>query len=56
MKYRVKIVKVTSTSTERLVANFDIAKIEIKGETAKIKFLPTLKALKDAIIKDIFRP
>lgn len=56
MKYRVKIVKVTSQSTERPVAQWDIEKVEIQGKSAKIKFLPTLKALKDAIIKDIFRP
>ena len=58
MKYRVKVVKVTSPNTERPVAHWDIPKVEVKPSTKsiKIKFLPTLKAIKDAIKEDIFRP
>jgi len=56
MKYRIKIVKVTSPSTERPVKDFDIEKVEVQGKNIKIKFLPTLAAIKKAIKEDIFRP
>lgn len=57
MKYRIKIVKVTSHSTERPVFDFDIDKIEIKpsAKSIKVKFFPTWKLIKEAIRKDIFR-
>jgi hypothetical protein len=54
MNYRIKLVKVTSPHTEREVAHWDIPRIEIKGKSLKIKFLPTLKIIKDSIKKDIF--
>ena len=57
MKYRIKVVKVTSPNTERPVVDFDIEKVEVKPSTKsiKVKFFPTWKAVKEAIRNDIFR-
>jgi len=57
MKYRIKLVKVTSPSTERPVAHWDIEKVVVKPstKTIKVKFFPTWTTIKEALRNDIFR-
>ena len=54
MKYAIQVVKITSQNTQRKVWEHIISKVEIRGKSIKIKFLPTLTSIKEAIRKDIF--
>ncbi len=65
MKFAIQLIKKTSDNTHRVVKQWDIPKIEMKnlGENSrntvlskgrvKVKFLPTLKEIKQAIIDAI---
>jgi hypothetical protein len=56
MKFAIRVVKITSSHTDRKVWEYIISKVEpnIKNKTVKIKYLPRLKDIKEAIRKDIF--
>ncbi len=65
MKFAIQLIKKTSDSTHRVIKVWDIPKIEIKnlGENSrntvyskgriKVKFLPTLADIKQAIVDAI---
>lgn len=55
MKFRLKLVKVESEICETPIAQWDINKIEIKGKSLKVKFLPPYSLIKDAIRNYVFQ-